>query len=115
MRYAMGTTIRVRGDKDDLERVANDLRAHVSASDVMISDVVTVPIGVLDRRPLGQFGLFELLVSFAANVASAALYDAVKSRIQSFRNAKSIEISESVTTIQQGDDGITNDPENSIS
>lgn len=73
----MRKTISVTGSKEHLEQLASTLREK-RIEGIEISDPRAAKDTLLSREPLGQFGLFEIMISVAANLASSAVYDGIK-------------------------------------
>jgi hypothetical protein len=84
------TTICVRGARAHIEA----LRAVIRDSEfdgIEVSGPLPSKGNLLSRTPLGQSGIFELLISVAASMASSAAYDGVKLLIAQFSKDGKVE------------------------
>lgn len=87
----MHETISVTGSKEHLEQLVSILRER-GIEGIEISDPRAAKGTLLSRAPLGQFGLFEILISVAANLASSAVYDGAKQIIERFAQGGKIRV-----------------------
>lgn len=87
----MRETICVSGTKIYVEQLAAALREK-QVEGIGISDPRPAKGTLFGRSPLGQFGVFEILVSVAASLVSSAAYDGIKRIIASFSKDGKVEV-----------------------
>lgn len=87
----MRETFHVSGSKENLELLAAALW-ETQVEGIELSAPRPAKGSLLSRAPLGQFGLFEILISVAANLASSAAYDAIKRVIGEFSQAGKVKL-----------------------
>lgn len=84
-------TFYVTGSKENLEQLAAALRES-QVQGIELSTPQAAKGSLLGRAPLGQFGLFEILISVAANLVSSATYDGIKRVIGQFTQAGKVKV-----------------------
>jgi hypothetical protein len=87
----MSETFYVSGSKENLEQLAAVLRES-QVEGIELSAPQPAKGTLLSRAPLGQFGLFEILISVAANLASSAVYEGIKRVIGEFSKAGKVKV-----------------------
>jgi hypothetical protein len=87
----MRETFYVSGSTESLEQLAAALRKN-QVEGIEISAPQPAKGTLLSRAPLGQFGLFEILISVAANLASSAAYDGIKRVIGEFSQGGKVKV-----------------------
>jgi hypothetical protein len=91
MTNEMNETIRVRGTKERLEQLAAAVRAN-PVQGIDVTSPRPAKGTLLGRAPLGQVGLFEILISVAASMISSAAYDGIKRLIAGFSKSDQVEV-----------------------
>ncbi len=87
----MRETIRVRGTRVHVEQLTTAIRDS-QVQGVEVSAPVVTNGNLLNRTPLGQFGLVEILISIAGSMVSSAAYDGIKRIIDSFTRDGKVEV-----------------------
>lgn len=95
----MHETIRVSGTKTHVQQLADALRER-QVEGIEVSDPRPAKGNLFGRAPLGQVGLFEILISVAASLVSSAAYDGIKRIIAGFSKEGKVE---AVTTIPKSE------------
>ena len=102
----MRETFYVSGSKENLEQLAAALRTS-QVEGIEISAPQPTKGNLLSRVPLGQFGIFEILISVAANLASSAAYDGLKRVIGEFSQAGKVKVASQPASTSKGSSGST--------
>lgn len=87
----MRETIYITGSKVHLEQLAAVLRGS-QVEGIELSNPQPAKGNLLSRAPLGQSGLFEILISIAVSLVSSAAYDGIKRVIDEFSQAGKVKV-----------------------
>lgn len=87
----MRETICVSGTKIHIEQLAAALRES-QVEGIEVSDARAAKGTLFGRAPLGQFGLFEILISVASSMVSSAAYDGIKRIVAGFSKDGRVEV-----------------------
>lgn len=93
----MHETICIRGGRTHVEALAAAIRES-QIEGIEVSVPLPSEGNLLSRAPLGQFGLFEVLISIAGSMVSSAAYDSIKLLIAGFSKDGKVEV---VTSLPQ--------------
>ncbi len=69
------------GRRDQIDELLHDLSSIEELIDVKLESVSNVNAGILERKPLNQHELAEIVIGITINVASSALYDLIRKKI----------------------------------
>jgi len=87
----MRETICVSGTKIHVEQLAAALQKR-QMEGIAVSAPRATKGTLFGRAPLGQFGLFEILISVASSMVSSAAYDGIKRIIAGFSKDGRVEV-----------------------
>lgn len=90
----------LRGTKEDIQALKEILEAEFPDVDFQLGDSQIVKSNPLDRHPHRQIELFDIVLAIGINLASSAIYDAIKMYIA---NMKELDV-EIVSTDESSDE-----------
>ena len=76
------TTLVFRGKRVDIEELVQALSELDGIEQVGVDNVSSVSANVLDRDPLRQFEVVDVAIAFTINLASAYVYDQIRSALR---------------------------------
>jgi len=87
----MDQLIRVRGTKDDVLKLKNELETRFEDT-VKISEPSPDITKLNTRQAYRQNELFDILISIAVNLVSTAVYEQCKMLIEDFQKKRKVEV-----------------------
>ena len=73
--------ISFQGRRDKIDELLGDLSTIEEITDLEVKSVSGVSSGILGREPLNQFEIADIVLSITVNLASSALYDLLRQKI----------------------------------
>jgi hypothetical protein len=77
-----------RGKRSDIDELLNALSTLEEITDVEVQSVTSITNTLLDREPLNQIELVDILLGIAINIASSAIYDQIRHKINDHAKKK---------------------------
>ena len=76
------------GKRVNVDDLVADLGSTDGVSSVKVDQTSSASVGVLNRDPLNQFELVDVVIAFTVNLATAYTYEEIRSAIRKRSEAK---------------------------
>ncbi|NMF66113.1 hypothetical protein DP113_01405 [Brasilonema octagenarum UFV-E1] len=77
-----------RGKRSDVDELLRVLSSIEEVADVQVKSVTSTINSLLDREPLNQVELVDIVLGIAINLASSAIYDQIRHKINDHAKKK---------------------------
>ena len=76
------------GKRVDIDDLITELGSSDGVSRVSVNEISSGAAGVLNRDPLNQFELVDIIIAFTVNLAAAYTYEEIRSAIRKRAESK---------------------------
>ena len=91
----LNTQIRIRATSEEIQRLRQQVHeAGITTEQLVWSDRLPARRGLIDRQPLGQMELFDIVISVATGIASNAIYTQLRDLLKKAEDKGKVQVVE---------------------